>query len=214
VAAAVHAAKERAARDAGLTAAQSRLDAARQRLARATSARRAKEGEIEDLNLRVRRTSDRLASGKLQGEREVQAAQTEIARLQQHIGEAEAAWIEISAEEEEARQAMPEEEAALQVEERDALVRQAAAQREAATAEARLTEIDHLRREAVKVIPAEIRERYRALYPRTGGRPFATVDAGECSHCRRSVPAAAVQALRARTGVPQCPSCGRLLLMP
>lgn len=213
VATSLTAAKARAAQDAGLEAAKARLEAARQAIARAASARRAKEAEIEDMNLRAKRTSDRLASGKLQGEREIQAAQTELERLRASISEAETAWIDVSGEEDEATRALPEAQAALQVEEREAAVRLGAARREVAAIEARLADIDRLRRESAQAIPAEIRDRYRALYSRTGGRPFALVNAGECSHCRRSVPAAAVQLLRTHTGVPSCPHCGHLLLL-
>lgn len=213
VATTLHGAREHAARDAGLEAAQARLETARRRLSDATLARRAREAEIEDLNLRARRTADRLASGKLQSDREIHAAQTELENIRASIAEAESSWIISAAEEDAAAQALPEVQAALQVEAGEAALRQAAAMRDVEAAEARLAAIDHLRREAVKAIPAEVRDRYRALYSRAAGRPFALVDAGECSHCHRSVPAAAVQMLRAHAGVPQCPHCGHLLLL-
>ncbi len=167
---------------------------------------------MEDLGLRIKRTEDLLASGVLHAEREMLAAQAELEKLQGALREAESAWMETSAQEEKLTAALAGERVALEAEEREAATRQAAVKRELAAAEERLAAIDHSRREAAQTIPAAIRDRYRALYARTGGRPFALAVAGECSHCHHSVPAAAVQMLRAHTGVPSCPSCGRLLL--
>jgi predicted nucleic acid-binding Zn-ribbon protein len=206
--------RERAAHDAQLDAAKARVDAANAALATAGAERRARETDIQDLTIRMEKTQARLASGSLQSEREIAAAQTEIARLREAISAAETDWLEASAREEAAKQGLPEIIAAFELEDRAAAVRLAAVQREIATAEERLAGIDRVRREAARLLPKEIFDRYRALYPRTNGRPFALAQAGECSHCHRAVPADAVQALRTRSGVPSCPSCGRLLLAP
>jgi predicted nucleic acid-binding Zn-ribbon protein len=206
--------RERAARDAQLEEAKARLDAAHGAVATAGAERRAHEADSQDLTLRVKRTEARLASGALQSEREIAAAQTEIIRLREAISAAETGWLEASTREDAAKQALPEVAAAFELEDRAAALRLAAMQREIAAAEERLASIDRVRRDAAKLLPKEIFDRYRALYARTGGRPFALASAGECSHCHRAVPAEAMQALRARTGVPACPSCGRLLLTP
>lgn len=206
--------RERAARDAQLESARARLDAAHAALAAAGAERRGHEADSQDLTLRVKRTEARLASGSLQSEREIAAAQTEIVRLREAIAAAEMGWLEASTREDAAKQALPEIAAAFALEERAAALRQAAMQREITAAEERLASIDRIRRDAAKLLPKEVFDRYRALYGRTGGRPFALASAGECSHCHRAVPAEAVQALRTHSSVPACPSCGRLLLAP
>ncbi|MDB5058114.1 MAG: hypothetical protein JWO59_1586 [Chloroflexi bacterium] len=207
-------AKERATLDVRLGAARTRLSEAEQAVAHASTARRAIEDQIEDTNLRTKRTEARLASGRLQSEREVQAAQTELENLQATAIQNDEAWLLATSNEDTAKSAVPGLTAALASEERAAADRQAAAEREVADAERRLAAIDAVRRDAAQKLPPDIRDRYRALYPKTGGRPFAEAIAGECSNCHRSVPAASVQMIRAHTGVPSCPSCGRLLLAP
>jgi uncharacterized protein len=205
-------ARERAVRDVALEAERARMrdleDAAR----RAAAMRRAHEAKIEDLSGQLARTEARLASGKVSSEREVAASMSEIEQLRAAIAGAESAWLDATAREEEISAAVPAARAALKVVEEEAAARQAAAAAEASAAEVRLAEIDAARRAAAQAIPADVRERYRALFPRTGGRPFAVAVAGECSNCHRPLPASAVQMLRTHSGVPSCPSCGRLLL--
>jgi predicted nucleic acid-binding Zn-ribbon protein len=207
-------AREHAARDSLLEAARERYTAAELRSSRAASARRALEATVEDTNLRIARTNSRLASGRLQSEREVGAAQTELDALQVALAAAEESWLSASAEEETSRAAQGKASADLQREERASVPRQSAAAANLKEVENRLTTIDAVRRDAAAKLPADVRDRYRALFSKTGGRPFAHAVAGECSNCHRSVPAAAVQMLRSGTGVPSCPSCSRMLLPP
>ena len=174
--------------------------------------RRQIESTIEDAKARKLRAEDRLSSGKLQTEREIEAAQHEIATLESLITDAETTWLETSDAEESAQSAVAASLAALQSEEADAAVRRAKAQKDVQNAEERLAAVDASRREAARQLPPVLRDKYRQLYPSTGGHPFATARAGECSHCHRSVPGEAMQMLRMGTGVPSCPSCARLLL--
>jgi len=212
VLAAVQQWKERATRDAELETARAVFEAARQELADTASRRRAEEARIEDLTAKIRRTEDRLASGQLHHEREILTAQGEVDRLRETLGRLELAWLETSALEERLTAAQPERRDALALVESEAAVRMAHAEQELRAAEAHLVVIDRTRRQAAQLVPAEARDRYKALYGRTGGRPFALAVAGECSYCHAAVPAAAVQQLRGHTGVPSCPRCGRLLL--
>ncbi|HXT36506.1 MAG TPA: hypothetical protein VN837_13100 [Chloroflexota bacterium] len=212
VLAAVQQWKERATRDSELEAARAVFEAARQELAVTASRRRAEEARIEDLTAKIRRTEERLASGQLHHEREILTAQGEVDRLRETLGQLELTWLETSALEERLIATQPETRDALALVESEAAVRMANAERELRSAEAHLAAIDRTRRQAAQLVPAEARDRYKALYSRTGGRPFALAVAGECSNCHAAVPAAAVQQLRGHTGVPSCPRCGRLLL--
>ena len=212
VSAALQESKARAAADAELEAAKAAFDAARRALASASAERRAEEARLEDLAIKLKRTEERLASGQLHHEREILAAQAELVRLQEAQQLAEAAWMETTSREESLTAALPEARAALALVEAEAAGRMAAAGSELRAVEERMSGIERARRQAAQLVPPDIRERYRALYNRTGGRPFALAVAGECSYCHASVPAAAVQQLRGRTGVPSCVRCGRLLL--
>ena len=187
---------------------------AEQNLAGLQKRRREAEATVEDAKERKLRTEARLASGRLQGEREIEAAQHEIASLARAIADGENLWLETSDGEETAQATLKVSRAALRAEEVAAQARHAKALEDARDAESRLAAIDAARRDAAKVLPAAIRDRYRRLYPSTGGHPFATAVAGECSHCHRPVPGDAMQMLRLGTGVPSCPSCSRLLLPP
>ncbi len=207
-------ARDHAARDAVLEAERERFAAAERLVVETASARRALEATVEDTNLRIARTNARLASGRLQSEREVNAAQAELDGLQAGLATAEEAWLSTSAGEESARAALARAANALQREERASVPRQAAVAKDLVDVEQRLAKIDGVRRDAAAKLPADIRDRYRTLFPKTGGRPFAHAVAGECSNCHRSVPAAAVQMLRSGAGVPSCPTCARLLLPP
>jgi len=208
----VHQWKERATRDVELEAAKAVFETGRQELAAAASRRRAEEARIEDLTVKLRRTEERIASGQLHHEREITTAQNEVDRLGVTLSQLETAWLETSALEEQLGAAQPEARSALSLAESEAAARLAVAGQELRSVEARMTAIDRTRRQAAQLLPPDIRERYRALYNRTGGRPFALAVAGECSYCHAAVPAAAVQQLRGHTGVPSCPRCGRLLL--
>jgi predicted nucleic acid-binding Zn-ribbon protein len=205
-------AREHATRDAALEAERARLERVEADARAAAATRRAHEASIQDAQAHLARTEGRLASGQLSTEREVTAALAEISTLRGSIAETETAWLEATVEEERLAAALPEQRSQLQRVEREAATRQAAAARAAAELDARLKEIDGERRGAAQRIPAPVRERYRMLFPRTGGHPFAFAAAGQCSHCHHTLPGEAVQALRAHTAVPSCPSCGRLLL--
>ncbi|HEY8283212.1 MAG TPA: hypothetical protein VIJ28_02370 [Chloroflexota bacterium] len=212
VVAAVQHWKERASHDVELEAARAAFEATRQELAATAARRRAEEARIEDLTAKIRRTEERLASGQLHHEREITTAQGEVDRLRETVGQLEITWLETSALEERLTAAQPEARAALALIELEATARMANADRELRAVEAHLVAIDRTRRQSAQLVPADVRDRYQALYSRTGGRPFALAVAGECSHCHAAVPAAAVQQLRGHTGVPSCPRCGRLLL--
>lgn len=205
-------ARTRAEGDVLLEGAQAAMQAATVEAREALLLRRKHEAAIEDLNAQIKRTDGRLASGKLSSEREVSAALSELDQMRALLAQTEGDWLEATALEEARNAAVPPARAALARVEREAASRREAAQQDARAGEARVAEIDAARRAAVQVIPPEIRDRYRALFARTGGRPFAVANAGECSNCRHPLPGAAVQQVRTHSGVPQCPSCGRLLL--
>jgi predicted nucleic acid-binding Zn-ribbon protein len=120
--------------------------------------------------------------------------------------------METTSTEELLKAKLPEARAALELVESEAVGRLAEAKIALRAVEERMSTIDRARRQAAQLVPPDIQKRYVALYNRTGGRPFALAVAGECSNCHASVPAAAVQQLRAHTGVPSCQRCGRLLL--
>lgn len=205
-------ARERAARDADLEAERERVAQSDAEVRAVAATRRGHEVSIQDAQVHLQRTEGLLASGKLTSDREVTAALAEIDTLRGTIAATETAWLEATTDEERLTAELPARRSRLEQVEREAAARQAAASREATELEARLKEIDAERRGAAQRIPAAVRERYRALFPRTGGHPFAFAAAGECGHCHHALPGAAVQALRAHVGVPSCPSCGRLLL--
>lgn len=205
-------ARAHADRDAQLEQARATMDEATAAAREAFLLRRKHETAIADLNAQITRTDARLASGKLSSEREVAAAMSELEQLRALLVQTEGEWLETTAVEETRNAALPPAKEALARVEREAAARQEAARQEARAGEARVAEIDAARRAAVAVIPGEIRDRYRALFPRTGGRPFAAMVAGECSNCHHPLPGAAVQQVRVHAGVPQCPSCGRLVL--
>ncbi len=212
VVAALQESKTRAAADAELETAKSAFAAAQRDVASAAAERRAEEDRLEDLVAKLKRTEDRLASGQLHHEREILAAQAESIRLQTAQQETEAAWMATTNREEQLTAKLPEARAALALVESEAVGRMAEAKSALRAVEERMSGIDRARRQAAQLVPADIQKRYLALYNRTGGRPFALAVAGECSNCHTSVPAAAVQQLRAHTGVPSCQRCGRLLL--
>ena len=204
--------KDRATKDAELEKARATFEAAQSVLAATASQRRSQEGQLEDLAARSKRTEARLASGQLHHEREITAAQAEVDRLRQAQQQLEASWLETSSREERLSAELPEARAAFTLVEAEAAVRMAAAEHELRLVEERLATIDSARRKAAQLVPADVRERYRSLYNRSGGRPFALAVAGECNNCHTAVPAAAMQQLRLHTGVPNCPRCGKLLL--
>ncbi|MGH2345624.1 MAG: zinc ribbon domain-containing protein [Chloroflexota bacterium] len=212
VLAALQESKARATSDTELEAAKARFDLSRRELAAVSTERRAEEARLEDLVLKIKRTEERLASGQLHHEREILAAQGELERLGEAQRRTEAAWLDTTAREESLTALQPEARAALALVESEAATRMAMAAEALRAVEQRMSGIEQARRHAAQLVPPDVRERYRALYNRTGGRPFALAVAGECSNCHASVPAAAVQQLRARTGVPNCVRCGRLLL--
>jgi uncharacterized protein len=212
VVAALQDAKARASADAELEVAKSVLAAAQREAAAASAERRAEEARLEDLVEKLKRTEERLESGRLHHEREILAAQAELIRLQNAQQETEAAWMVTTGREEQLTAKLPEAHAAFALVESEAAGRMAEAKVALRAVEERMSSIDRARRQAAQLVPPEIQKRYLALYNRTGGRPFALAVAGECSNCRASVPAAAVQQLRAHTGVPSCQRCGRLLL--
>ena len=125
-------ARERASHDVALNAARERLAAADGAAKRAAAARRAQESTIEDLNLQMKRTEGRLASGKLSSEREVGAAMSEIEKLKVALGAAETAWLEASSEEDARIRAVPAAKANLGRVEPEGVARMAAAAEQAA----------------------------------------------------------------------------------
>ncbi len=207
-------AKQQLEHDDRLQRAHTKYVLAERTFAELQTYRRQLEATVEDAKAKNQRTEERLASGRLQAAREIEAAQHEISTLQHLIADNENAWMETSEREEAALAALAPARAALLIEERDAQVRRARAESEVHDAEERLAAVDVLRREAARKLPPALRERYRVLYPTTGGHPFATAAGGECSHCHRSVPGEAMQMLRMGVGVPSCPACSRLLLLP
>jgi predicted nucleic acid-binding Zn-ribbon protein len=212
VLAALQESKAHATSDVELEAAKASFEQSRRELAAVSAERRAEEARLEDLAAKIKRTEDRLASGQLHHERDILAVQTELERLRESQRQTEAAWLDTSAREESLTTLQPEARAALALVESEAAARMAVAAESLRAVEQRMNTIEQARRHAAQLVPPDVRERYRTLYNRTGGRPFALAVAGECSNCHAPVPAAAVQQLRARTGVPSCARCGRLLL--
>jgi len=204
--------KARATSDVELEAAKARFEQSRRELAAVSAERQAEEARLEDLAAKIKRTEDRLAAGQLHHEREILAVQAELGRLRESQRQTEAAWLDTTGREESLTALQPEARAALTLVESEAASRMVAAAEALRAVEQRMNTIEEARRHAAQLVPPDVRERYRTLYSRTGGRPFALAVAGECSNCHASVPAAAVQQLRARTGVPSCARCGRLLL--
>ncbi len=207
-------AKHLAEHDDRLERARAATIEAERKVADLQELRRMTEDTIDDAKSRKLRAETRLASGRLQNSREIEAVQHEIATLGTLISDSETGWLQTSSDEETAQAALDAARASLNTEEVGARARRTRAEREVHDSEQRLSAIDAARREAAKLLPAGLRERYRQLYPSTGGHPFATAVAGECSHCHRAVPGEAMQLLRLGTGVPSCPSCSRLLLPP
>lgn len=140
------------------------------------------------------------------------AAEAEIVQIGAAIDETEEKLLVAMVAEERYAEQSRSAQAALARERPLAEHRMAVAAAEAVELEARVKQIDLDRREAAQRLPHDVVERYRTLFPRLGGRPFAVAAVGECGNCRRVLPAPVVQMLRTHTGVPVCPSCGHLLI--
>lgn len=204
--------RELATRDAALEALVTAARAAGDSLTKVRSSRRELEALQQDLQSRLLRSEKRLNSGQLSTQREISAVEAEVVQLRAAVEDCEERLLGVLVGEEQQVEALRLAESARAAEEPRAASRRAMAAGEAVDLEVRLKQIDAERREAAQRLPPDVVERYRALFPRTGGRPFAMATAGECDNCRHMLPASAVQAIRMHTGVPNCPSCGRLLI--
>jgi len=77
-------------------------------------------------------------------------------------------------------------------------------------------EVDDLtarRDEAVSVVDSRATALYAVLRERKGGVAVARIERGMCQGCRISLPAAVLQKARGSSGLVQCVSCERILLV-
>lgn len=169
------------------------------------------ELELNDMEAKLRKLEDLLASGSLRSGREVEHMQKELEEVRRRKDLIETRMLEIMLKAEETERQLKEREELLeQTKEQLAKVRQqAAVLKETLTKEqAALLE----EREKLKAMLApEVLSRYEQLKARLGGVAVAKIEGNLCGACRVTITAEIVRALRDPEGLPRCENCGRFL---
>lgn len=207
---AIRDARRRIGRNTELEAAETRLDALRSRAETAMTEQRAAEGEIADLEARIKRDHSRLYSGQIVDSREIASLERELEHYRARKDELEDQCLTVM-ERVETLQA-----------EMDTLSARAITLRERWEADRagltqqvqRMTdELAGLRSERDR-LAATIDPRTLDAYTRMRqrlGHAVTEVTGGVCAMCRVTIPAKDVQHARAGTALVPCPNCGRIL---
>jgi predicted nucleic acid-binding Zn-ribbon protein len=209
---AIRDARRRIGRNSELEAAEARLEALRARAQTATSEQRTAEGEIADLDARIKRDHSRLYSGQVVDSREIASLERELEHYRTRKDELEDHCL-----------AVMERVETLQAE-IDGLSARANALRERWEADrSGLTrqvqwmtdELAGLRSERER-LAATIDPRALDSYTRMRkslGHAVSEVTGGVCAMCRVAIPAKDIQHARSGTGIVQCPNCSRILFV-
>lgn len=172
------------------------------------------EDEVAVVESRRKSEDNRMYSGLITSEKELEALRGEVTSLRNRKRDLEDALLEIMEEREELDGAVAalkdrHTELSTQV---DAL---AAARDEAATEiDAELTERRTARGDAAKVLSEEIRKHYEDLLHRKAGLAVASLDGTTCTGCRLQLTVIELEELRETTqrGIAKCAQCGRILV--
>lgn len=173
------------------------------------------EDEVAVVESRRKSEDNRMYSGLITSEKELEALRGEVASLRNRKRDLEDALLEMMEEREELDGTV----AALK-ESHNELTAQVealtAARDEAATEiDAELTERQSARAAATKQVPEEILQHYEELRPRKAGLAVAHLDGTTCTGCRLQLTMIELEELRenSQRGLAKCAQCGRILVL-
>lgn len=171
------------------------------------------EGEVQMLDEKIHRESDRLYGGEVSNPKELAGIQAEIDSLRRRKAHVEDALMDVM----EQRETIEKEVAELdgQVAELERLAGEATARRDAAAVdiEKELSELEARRAELRPLFPPELLELYDELRSRKDGVGAAALHGNVCKGCQVTLTPSAMDAIR-RTSDPvvRCEYCRRILV--
>lgn len=206
----IHDARRRIGRNPGLETAESRLETLRAQTRTALSEQRAMEGEIADLDGRIRRDHARLYSGQVVDTREIASLERELEHYRSRKNELEDSCLMVMERVERLQTELDSLSARA-----NELRQRWEADRSDLTRELEwmTDELAGLRgrrdQEAAALDPRSL-DMYARLR-KSLGHAVAEVTSGTCAMCHVTIPAKDVQHARSGSTLAHCPNCGRIL---
>jgi predicted nucleic acid-binding Zn-ribbon protein len=201
--------KQLAALEEELRSAEARRDRERELLENARKTRRQAETEVEELEQRVKKSRERLASVKTN--KEYQALLKEIEDLQGLVRQREDQILEQMEAIERHRAVFEEEERALAKARERLKAEGAEIQGERARADAQMVVLRKEQDELTPQIPADLLQTYRVLSTHRSGVAVAPVAQGACQMCHMNLPPQLFIDLQKDEQLLYCPACQRII---
>ncbi|HCF99526.1 MAG TPA: hypothetical protein DEV93_03175 [Chloroflexi bacterium] len=201
--------RRRAQRNPGLETARSVLDRLAEKESAAAHENRSAEADLADLEARIKKTRERMYSGKVVDPRELSSLEKELQHWATRRDELEEQCLQAMDELDSLREEMARAKTRLEAVEREA---EAARPRLAQLEQEAANEIARLRSERQPLLES-IDPRTRNLYESTRksmGHAVSQVSGGVCAWCHVSIPAKDLQHARGNEIV-TCPHCRRIL---
>lgn len=192
---------------------QQRADykSAQQQVQQGLQAQKEAEWALEDISRRLAAQEQRLYSGVVHNQKELQALQQEIQRLREQRARQEDITLE-AMEAAEALQEMARHKTGALARAEEAWEKESAALviRRDQLAEQK-PELESKRARLVASIDAEIMRRYLAMRRSKQGRAVSKVEQNSCQWCRVILTPSELQRVRVSTELQTCTNCGRIL---
>lgn len=207
---AIRDARRRLGRNPELEASEARLDTLRAQTQTALSQQRAMEGEIADLDGRIRRDHSRLYSGGVVDSREIASLERELEHYRSRKDELEEVCLTVM----ERVERLQAEVDSLAARSNELRLRweadRADLTREVQWMTDELAGLRSERDKAAQAIDPRSLDTYTRLR-KSLGHAVSEVTGGVCAQCHVSIPARDVQHARSGTALVHCPNCGRIL---
>ena len=192
-------------------AARAEVKAAEQDLQQAKKALRLAEQEVQDQEYKIKKSQDRLYSGKVTNPKELEDIQQEVGALKRYAETLEEQLLEAMLATDEAQEVYDQAQDQLAQARAERDQRHAALREEKQKLEKNVAKEQKRRKRRVADIkPADL-ETYETLRKRRGGVAVVMVKNRGCSACGATLGTATYQAARSPSQLTNCDTCGRLL---
>ncbi len=171
------------------------------------------EWSVEDVRQKAADVERKLYGGTVRNPKELSDLDADLTSLKAQVAKREDALLSLLVEIEDADAQLSGAEAALTEVEAEWKEHQAALLEEKAGLEAEIASLQASRDDQSPAMDTSSLRLYQLLRERHGGQVIARVERGMCQGCRITLPMSVLQKARSGTGLVQCVSCERILLV-
>lgn len=171
------------------------------------------EWSVEEVRQKATEVEGKLYGGTVRNPKELSDLAADLASLKSQVAKREDTLLSLLVEIEDAEAQLSSAEAVLTQVEAEWKQQQAALLEEKARLEPEIASLQASRDDQSPAMDTSSLRLYQLLRERHGGQVIARVERGMCQGCRITLPMSVLQKARSGTGLVQCVSCERILLV-